>query len=111
MKITGKITQVMPLQEGTNGRGTQWKRQSFVVREDDANVAFPNEVVFDLWNDRIGETALAEGQHVDVHFGIRTREYNGRLFNDVNVLRVKGPSQSLPVGEGEVKGGKLMIND
>lgn len=88
MKLSGKITRVMPLQEGTSQQGAQWRRQTIEVMEDDANVAFPNEVVFDLWNDRIGETALAVGQHVDVHFSTRTREYNGRLYNDVNVVRI-----------------------
>ena len=49
---------------------------------------YPNEVAFDLFNDRIPETALTVGQHVDVHFSIRTREYNGRIYNDINVVRI-----------------------
>jgi len=100
MKITGKITKVLPLQEGVSQQGAQWRKQSFVVMEDDVNVAFPNAMVFDLFNDKI-ETALTVGQHVDVHFGVRTREYNGRVFNDINVVRIKSltPDPS-PVGEG-----------
>ena len=89
MKLSGKITQVMPLQTGVSQQGVEWKRQSFVVMEDDANIAFPNEMVFDLFNDKIPGTALTVGQHVDVHFGIRCREYNGRVYNDVSVVKVK----------------------
>ena len=88
MKLSGKITRVMPLQEGTSQQGAQWRKQSFVVMEDDAAIAFPNEMVFDVFNDRIPETALSVGQHVDVHFGVRTREYNGRVYNDVNVVKI-----------------------
>lgn len=88
MKISGKISQVLPLQEGVSSQGAQWRKQSIVVVEDDANIAFPNEVVFDLFNDRIPETQLTAGQRVDVHFGIRTREYNGRVFNDINVVKI-----------------------
>ena len=88
MKITGKISQVLPLQEGVSQQGAKWRKQSIVVMEDDANIAFPNEMVFDLFNDRIPETQLTVGQRVDVHFGIRTREYNGRVFNDVNVVKL-----------------------
>ena len=88
MRITGKITKVMPLQQGTSQQGAQWRKQSFVVMEDDAAIAFPNEMMFDLFNDRISETALTVGQHVDVHFGIRCREYNGRVYNDVNVVKL-----------------------
>ena len=88
MKITGKIIQVMPLQEGVSQQGAQWRKQTLVVVEDDESVAFPNAMVFDLFNDRIPETALAVGQHVDVHFGVRTRDYNGKVYNDVNVIRL-----------------------
>lgn len=90
MKLSGKITQVLPLQEGVSQQGAQWRRQTIVVVEDDASVAFPNAMVFDLFNDRIPAAALQVGQHVDVHFSIRTREYNGRLYNDVNVVRIIG---------------------
>jgi len=88
MKLSGKITKVLPLQEGTSQQGANWRKQTIVVLEDDPQVPFPNEVVFDLFNDRIPETALTVGQHVDVHFSIRTREYNGRIYNDINVVRI-----------------------
>ena len=88
MKISGKICKVLPLQEGVSSQGAQWRKQSIVVVEDDANIAFPNEVVFDLFNDRIPETQLTVGQRVDVHFGIRTREYKGKIYNDINVVKI-----------------------
>ena len=88
MKLSGKITKVLPLQEGPSQQGANWRKQTIVVLEDDPQVPFPNEVVFDLFNDRIPETALTVGQHVDVHFSIRTREYNGRIYNDINVVRI-----------------------
>lgn len=91
MKITGRIIQVLPLQQGVSQTGAQWRKQTIVVSEDDPNIAFPNEMALDLFNDRIPvDKELAVGQHVDVHFGIRTREYNGRLYNDINVVRING---------------------
>ena len=89
MRLSGKITKVLPLQEGLSREGTQWRKLTFAVREDDPSIAFPNEVTFDLFNDKIPETALTTGQHVDVHFGIRIREYNGRIYNDFNVIRIQ----------------------
>ena len=59
MKISGKISQVFPLQEGVSQQGAHWRKQSIVVVEDDANIAF-----------------------------IRTREYNGKVYNDVNVYKL-----------------------
>ena len=87
MKISGKITKVMPLQEGQSQQGAQWRKLTIVVMEDDSSITFPNEMALDLFNDKIPETALAVGQHVDAYFGIRTREYNGKVYNDVNVFK------------------------
>ena len=41
----------------------------------------------DLFNDKIPATPLSVGQHVEVYFGVRTREYNGKVYNDVNVFK------------------------
>lgn len=87
MKISGKISQVLPLQQGVSNHGVEWRKQTIVVCEDDPSIAFPNEVALDLFNDKIPVTQLNVGQLVDVHFGIRTREYNDRFYNEINVVR------------------------
>ena len=87
MKISGKITRVMPLQEGTSQQGGRWRKLTIVVMEDDPSIMFPNEMALDLFNDKIPATPLSVGQHVEVYFGVRTREYNGKVFNDINVFK------------------------
>ena len=89
MRFTGKITKVMPVQTGTSEKGNEWKKQTIVVVDDDRNVAYPDEIVLDIWNDHIPELPLAVGQHVEVFFSIRTRSYNEKLFNDFNVFKIK----------------------
>ena len=88
MKISGKITKVLPLQEGQTQQGAPWRKLTIVVMEDDPSIMFPNEMALDLFNDKIPATPLSVGQHVDVFFGIRTREYNGKVYNDINVFRL-----------------------
>lgn len=78
---------MMPLQEGTSQQGAQWRKLTIVVMEDDPSIMFPNEMALDLFNDKIPSTPLSVGQHVEVYFGVRTREYNGRVFNDLNVFK------------------------
>ncbi len=90
MRFTGKITKVMPVQTGTSEKGNEWKKQTIVVMDDDRNVAYPDEIVLDIWNDHIPELPLTVGQHVEVFFSIRTRSYNEKLFNDFNVFRIIG---------------------
>ena len=87
MRISGKITRVMPLQKGQNQQGAPWRKLTIVVMEDDPSIMFPNEMALDLFNDKIPATPLSVGQHVEVYFGVRTREYNGRVFNDINVFK------------------------
>ena len=79
---------MMPLQEGQTQQGGQWRKLTIVVMEDDPSIMFPNEMALDLFNDKIPATPLSVGQHVDVFFGIRTREYNGKVYNDINVFRL-----------------------
>ena len=87
MRITGKISQVLPLQQGVSNHGADWRQQTIVVVEADPSIAFPNAVALDLFNDKIPVTQLTVGQLVDVHFSIRTREYNGRVYNEINVVK------------------------
>ena len=87
MKISGKITKVMPLQEGQSQQGAGWRKLTIVVMEDDPSIMYPNEMALDLFNDKIPATPLSVGQHVVVYFGVRTREYNGKVFNDINVFK------------------------
>ena len=89
MKLTGKITKVMDVQTGTSEKGNEWKKQTIVVMDDNPNVAYPDEMVLDIWNDHIPASPLVVGQHVEVFFSVRTRSYNDKLFNDFNVFRIK----------------------
>ncbi len=88
MRIIGKITKVLPIEKGTSRQGAEWRKQTIVVREDGATTAYPDELALDLFNDKIPAT-LTEGQVVDVLFGTSAREYNGRLYNDLYVVKIK----------------------
>ena len=78
---------MMPLQEGQTQQGAPWRKLTIVVMEDDPSIMYPNEMALDLFNDKIPATPLSVGQHVEVYFGVRTREYNGKVYNDVNVFK------------------------
>ena len=88
MRFTGKITKVMPLVTGTSEKGSEWKRQTIVVTDDDPNAAYPDEIVADIFNDKIPEKELEVGQHVNVFYSMRRKEINNRLYNDINVFRI-----------------------
>ena len=93
MKITGKITVVLPLQEGTSAKGTAWSKQTAVVEESEGQ--YPQSLSFDMMGDKI--VALTAGQQVEVDFDTKAREYQGKWFNNVNAWKVTVVGQVLPV--------------
>ena len=93
MRINGRITAVLPLQEGTNEKGTAWSKQTAVVEESEGQ--YPQSLSFDMMGDKI--VALTAGQQVEVDFDTKAREYQGKWFNNVNAWKVTVVGQVLPV--------------
>jgi len=93
MKITGKITVVLPLQEGTSAKGTAWSKQTAVVEESEGQ--YPQSLAFDMMSDKI--VALNVGDVVEINFDTKAREYQGKYFNNINAWKVTVVGQVLPV--------------
>ena len=93
MKITGRITVVLPLQEGTSAKGTAWSKQTAVVEESEGQ--YPQSLAFDMMSDKI--VALNVGYVVEIDFDTKAREYQGKYFNNVNAWKVTVVGQVLPV--------------
>lgn len=88
LKIAGKITQILPIQEGTSQRGNAWKKQEFILEYLSGN--YPNSVAFTLFGERrIAENPIQIGQDVTVSFDIESREFNGRWYTNCNAWRIE----------------------
>jgi hypothetical protein len=87
MEIKGKILHVLPLQTG-QGKNGEWKKQDYVL-EYNRDSQYPKKMMFNLWGDKIDQSAIKEGQDVKVDFDIDCREYNGRWYNDIRAWRVE----------------------
>jgi len=86
MKITGKVIKILPAQSGVNAAGNQWQKIEFVVEEMAAN--YPQSVCLIAFNDKVSQIAtIPLGTVVNVEFDLRTREYNGRYYNDCRFFR------------------------
>lgn len=80
MDISGKIIQVLPLQQGTSKAGNAWKKQEYVLETHDT---YPRKVKFDFFGDRVDQFPLNIGDEVTVSFDLESREFNGRWYTDV----------------------------
>lgn len=82
MEIAGRITQVLTFRNGVSQRtGNAWASQQYVIEED--GVQYPQSLLFEVFGqDKIQQYHLAVGQMVKVSFSMRTRTYNGKVYND-----------------------------
>ena len=92
MKLTAKISQLLPLQTGS-GKNGEWKKQDFIVETGDA---YPKKVCISVWGDKINPTVLVVGNELSIDFDIESREYNGRWYTDLKAWKIElvGAGQS-----------------
>ena len=86
---TGVITKVLPTVEGVSQKtGTPWARQQVVIQHEAGQ--YPKSLVFDVNGpDKIKNFGLAVGQQVTVHLAISCREYQGKVYNQIEAWKVE----------------------
>lgn len=95
MQITGTIQGVSPVQSGTSSTGNTWKKCEVVITEDRE---YGDSVCVTAFGDKCDiASALQKGMKGTIHFNIRTRTYNGKVFNDINFWRWEGAVAQQPV--------------
>ena len=95
LEITGKISQILPLETGESKNG-QWKKQFFILDFMDGN--YPKKVSVSVWGDKTESLRnMLPGTDVKVSFNVESREYNGRWYTDVKAWKIEAggaPSSS-----------------
>lgn len=84
MTLQGTITEILPIEQGTNSNG-EWRKQQFVVSY---NERYPQKVCFSLWGKKIDENKLILDAEVAVKFDLYSREYNGKWFTEAKAWEV-----------------------
>ena len=98
MDITGKIIAVLPEQGGTSAKGTEWKKQEYVLET--LNDQYPKKVCFQIFGaDKIAQAAIQTEEILTVFFDIDSREYQGRWYTNISAWKVER-SQNPPVEIG-----------
>ncbi len=91
LEFTGILTQITPAQNiGNNGA----QKRFIIVHEDGA---YPKDVAFDLYGRNIGLVDnIPVGTRVRVCFDVKSREYNGKWYNDLSAYRVEPATAPQP---------------
>ena len=87
MEIVGKITQVLPAQEGVGRSGNPWKVQPYVLETIEN---YPRKVHFEVFGEeRIKQNPCELDQIVTVSFDIESREFNGRWYTSIRAWKIQ----------------------
>ena len=95
LELEGTLRQKLGVQSGTSARG-QWAKQEFLLEFPDGN--FTAQACFTAW----GQEKVAEldkyqvGDKVKVSFNLKSREYNGRWYNDLQIWRIAPAGAAQP---------------
>ena len=87
LELEGTLRQKMGVQSGTSARGA-WAKQEFILEFPDGN--FTSQACFTAW----GQEKVAEldkyqvGDRIKVSFNLKSREYNGRWYNDLQIWQI-----------------------
>lgn len=86
MEFEGQIIKVCNPRTGTSQRtGNEWKTQGFVFEYKEHNTdPWHDKVYLETFDDKIMEQ-LVVGAVAKIGFRHKTREYEGRVFNDVQM--------------------------
>ena len=95
LELEGTIRQKMGVQSGTSTRGP-WAKQEFVVDFPDGN--FTSQACFTAWGqDKVQELDKYQvGDRVKVSFNLKSREFNGRWYNDLQIWRIAPAGEAQP---------------
>lgn len=86
MEISGKLIQVLPVQE-INGKNGVLQKHSFVIETQEQ---YPKKVCFSAWGDKTGDLKqAANGDLLKVQFSLESREYNGRWYTEAKAYRIE----------------------
>ena len=89
--MRGTVIRILPVQEGVSKAGNAWRKGAFVIETDGQ---YPRTVCFNIWNNRIDDFAVKEGDLVDVRFDVESREYMERWYTDVTAYSVSKVDQT-----------------
>ena len=88
LEITGKVIQILPLQEGVSKAGKPWKSQMFVL---ETGGQYPRKVPIKLFGDTVDRFPLQVGQDVTASLDIDGREWEGKWFAEVRAWNIAYP--------------------
>ena len=99
LEIEGTLSQKLPVASGNSARGP-WAKQEFILEYPDGN--FTAKACFTAWGqEKVQDLDKYQvGDKVKVSFNLKSREYNGRWYNDLQIWKI-APAGAQPAAPAQ----------
>ena len=90
MEFIGRVKKILPLRSGVSQRtGNEWKSLPFIFEyfEHDTD-RYPDSAVLETFDAKVIEN-LKEGMEIRCGFSHRTREYDGKFYNELRLYKIE----------------------
>jgi hypothetical protein len=90
MEFTGRVKKILPARSGVSQRtGNEWKALPFIFEYfENPTDRFADTVLLETFDTNVIDN-LKEGMEVRCGFGHRTREYEGKTYNELRLYKIE----------------------
>ena len=90
MEFQGRIAKVLPVRSGVSQRtGNEWKALPFIFEYfENPTDRFADSVMLETFDTKVIEN-LKDGMEVRCGFGHKTREYEGKTYNELRLYKIE----------------------
>ena len=90
MEFTGQVKKILPLRSGVSQRtGNEWKSLPFIFEyHENPTDRYADTVLLETFDTNVIEN-LKEGMEIRCGFGHRTREYEGKTYNELRLYKIE----------------------
>jgi hypothetical protein len=110
MEFQGRVKKILPLRSGVSQRtGNEWKSLPFVFEYHEHETdRYADSVVLETFDTNVIEN-LKEGMEICCGFGHRTREYDGKTYNELRLYKIESvkAAQQAPQGANASAAGNI----
>ena len=90
MEFIGRVKKILPLRSGVSARtNNEWKALPFVFEYfENPTDHYAETVVLETFDENVINN-LKEGMEIRCGFGHRTREYEGKVYNELRMYKIE----------------------
>ena len=97
MEFQGRIAKLLPIRQGVSQRtGNEWKSLPFIFEYfENPSDRYADSVILETFDEKVINN-LKEGMEVRCGFGHKTREYEGKTYNELRLYKIESVRKEQP---------------